>query len=502
MKQFRFILSILGIIGVAFHFSTVYGRDRFEISAAPQIQQVSMVMPQTTAQAPRFQSPESSVSQQSLPQQYAAIPDHPVSGYSSGESLDDLTREIEDLKRELAKKSDKPDPNKGFTAPTIGGRVFMDSVNIRNQDADGLANYHGKNSWGFREARLIAVGEGYGFLDYKFELGFENENGANFKDMFFGIKSIPLLGYVRVGNYDVEDAGSETCNGTMNYTFMEAPAPAGDHFTSRRPGISSRHHFAGDRGRLFLGAYGVRSIAETHQWQDSNQGILLNARLTYAPVFQQEGKRMFLYGGYYSFTDPSGGETPRYIRVRPGGWNLEITSPFDNVNPDNVHKAGFETVYQNGSFCLQTDFFLRYFSEATSIHGTGDATLYGGFVMGRYFLTRGDYRKYALERAHWSFVNVHRPFLLFQRGGRNFMRGPGAWEVATYYGFLNNEEFKGITRYGTDHEIGIALNWYWNPQLRWALNSVCRRSHLTAYDGTTTNKPNMDIVGLSCRFHW
>ena len=492
MKKLRTILSTLGVIGIAFNFSTVYGQEWIEMSSR-QIQQVSSVTPQTTDQMPRFQAAE-----EPLPQQYAAAPYYPAPSYAAEKSFDDLVRDIEDLKKELAKKSDKPDPKKAFTAPKISGRVFMDSVNIMNQDADGLASYDGRNSWGFREARLAATGEGYGFLDYKLEIGFENEGGANFKDVFLGIKYVPLLGYVRIGNQYVEDAGSEICNGTTNYTFMEAPAPAGNHFTSRRLGISSRHLFARDRGRLFLGAYGAQNVAEKHLQIYDAQGLILNARLTYAPMFQKEGKCMFLYGGYYSFADLQGKAQGNNFRLRPGGWDLGMPSG-QPVTADNIHKAGFETVYQNGAFCLQTDFYLKHFSDVSG----EDPMLYGGFVMGRLFLTKGDYRKYNLESAAWSSVVVNCPFLLFQRGACNFMQGPGAWEVATYYGFLNNDDFKDVSgiSYGTEHQIGVALNWYWNPQLKWALNYVHQTLDITDVGGQKC-KPNTDALGLSCRFHW
>ena len=496
MKKIQSILLTLGIIVLISGSSEVYGQGWGEMSTVPawqdpwqsyQVSNVSNEMPQFPPQTMPVPPP---------PQQQA-IPYYPAPNYTTDRSLGELTREVEDLKRELAKKSDKPDPSKGFTTPKISGRVFMDSVNIVDQDDDG-SSFRGHNSFGFREARLGAAGTAYDFLDYKFEIGFETNNGANFKDVFLGIKYVPLLGYVRVGNHFVEDAGSEISNSPTNYTFMETPAPAGDLFTSRRLGISSRHLFARDRVRLHLGTYGAKNVSGTHQWIDSNQGFLLNARLTHALMFQREGKNIFLYGGYYSFTDPSDANQ-RYARVRPGGWDLDMGYFSSDISADHIQKAGFETVYQNGAFCLQTDLFMRHFSNAAN---SGDATMYGGFLMGRYFLTQGDYRKYSLENASWGSVTANRPFLLFQRGSSNFIQGPGAWEIASYYGFLNTDDFKntGVTYYGTDHQIGAALNWYWNPQLKWTLNYIHQMADITS--GVDSYKPSVDVVALSCRFHW
>jgi len=492
MKKLQSILSTLGAIGIALNFTMVYGQGWGEVSAGsawPEIQQGFNGVPQ-------FPQPVMPVPQRQAipaPPQYA-VPFNPAPNYAADRSLDELAREIENLKSELAKKSDKPDPKKGFTAPKINGRVFMDSVNIIHQDDDGLAAIgQGKNLLGFREARLAATGTAYDFLDYKLELGFEGTAQANFKDVFLGINDVPVLGYIRIGNQYVENAGSEICNGTTNYTFMELPAPAGGQFTARRLGMTSRHLFARNRVRLFFGAFGAQDVSSTHISTADHQGIILNTRLTHALMFQKEGKCMFLYGGYYSYTEPQSVT----VNNRPGGWNLGMP-PLISYPSENGHKMGLETVYQNGPLCLQADVFVRYFSE---VNPDEDAMMYGGFVMGRYLLTKGDYRKYSLENACWGSLVVNRPFLLFQRGASNFMQGPGTWEIAAYYGYLNAEDFKNAGGvYGSDHEIGAALNWYWNPQLKWALNYVHQMAEVTS--GTHGYKPSMDIVAMSCRFHW
>ena len=482
MKKSQLILLTLAAIGVAMSFQAAYGQGW--ANEIPQFPPQAMPMP---------------------PQQTTPIPQYVVSynpapNYASDRSLEELAREIEDLKRELAKKSDKPDPAKGFTTPKISGRIFMDSVNIVNQDDDGLAAVgRGKNLFGFPVARLAATGTAYDFLDYKFELGLENREDKSkvyFRDVFLGINHVPVFEYVRIGNQYVEDAGSELCTGSINFTFMDTPAPAGGQFTFRRLGISSRHLFARNRVRMFFGVFGAQDVSSTHLSNLDNQGIVLNTRLTHAPMFQKDGRHIFLYGGYYCFTDPQ----KVTVNSRPIHWDLGTTLLMDKQPSKNGHKMGFETVYQNGVFCLQTDLFVRHFSDAEGLT-TGDATMYGGFVSGRFFLTQGDYRKYSLENASWGAVTINRPFLLFQRGSSNFMQGPGAWEVASYYGFMNTDSFKNVVAaYGTDHQVGTALNWYWNPQLKWALNYVHQMASITS--GGQGYTPNMDIVALSCRFHW
>ena len=434
-------------------------------------------------------------------------------------SLEALHAEFEKIKKELAKKSDKRDTSKSIGAPNVGGRLFIDSVNVMRQNRDSdLAYGPGKNYMGVREARIALSGAGFDFIDYKVELGFENyvndgsRGTVNFKDVFVGFKSIPLLGYVRVGNQYLEDGGSEVCNGSTNYTFMEIPSPAGDQFTSRRLGISSRHMFAKDRGRFFLGVYNPRNISEEHRISDDNQGISFNTRLTYAPYFKQEGRCMFLLGGYYNYTDPRNDGTYRHT-VRPGGWGVGMNMlDSGTFYSSSYQKAGFETVYQNGRFAVQTDVFLQAYGDTiyrdaggVAISNQENKTVYGGFIMLRYMLTPGDYRKYNQENAAWGSVNVSRPFVVFERGNSVCVRGPGAWEVAGVYGFMDSSEFGGTPadtsiRHGNDNELGFALNWYWNSNLKWCVNYVHQFSNVD-YRGTGYD-PTSDYLGLSCRIHF
>ena len=551
MKKLRLFLSTLGTLSVVFCVSAINAQEWGNVPVfhpMPDIRQVSADSMQNQQTVPPVAHPgivqTPMIQQQAMPIPTPQIngvapyvPNYPAPQYAAESNnayadlavkYDQLSLDFADMKKELAKKSDKSDPKKGFTSPKIGGRIFMDSVNVMDQNDDSVvANGSGKNYIGFREVRLGATGNAYDFLDYKIELGFENSSQATFKDVFFGIKYVPLLGYVRVGNQYVEDAGSEICNGSTNYTFMEGPAPAGNQFTARRMGISSRHLFANNRGRFFTGVFGAKNVSTNHISSDDNQGFMYNARLTYAPMFRQEGKCMFLYGGYYNFTDPSDANlgSDNNEVSSPGSWssnNTGLTALHPGAfNAASRHKLGFETVYQNGVFCLQTDFFVKQYSDAEGITVTptdvtryntlsGDRTTYGGFVMGRVFLTPGDFRKYNLENAWWGAPSVRCPFMLFERGRCNILQGPGAWELATYYGFMNNDDFAGVNvandinvttpRYGTDHEIGLALNWYWNPQVKWALNYIHQMSDITVNGQGYT--PSADIVGMSCRINF
>jgi len=44
------------------------------------------------------------------------------------------------------------------------------------------------------------------------------------------------------------------------------------------------------------------------------------------------------------------------------------------------------------------------------------------------------------------------------------------------------------------------LNWYWNPQVKWALNYIHQMSDITVNGQGYT--PSADIVGMSCRINF
>ncbi|MGL6225979.1 MAG: porin [Thermoguttaceae bacterium] len=442
-------------------------------------------------------------------------------------TLEELSAELaalkQELKTELGKKANAPDPKKGFTAK-LGGRVFMDSVNVMKQNGDSYDAYgQGQNNLGFREARVSVSGVGYEMLDYKVEMGYEKWGyaattskgdagtalgGISFKDVYLGAKNIPFFGYLRVGNQYLEDGSSEVCTGTTNITFMETPSPAGNQFTSRRLGITSRHLFCNDRLRFFSGIYGARNISESHLITDSNQGATALVRTTYAPWYVKDGQKMLLFGGYYNYTDYCrSSATPAKNSVNPGGYSVGFSTLDSGAfDCDNYQKVGGEFVWQYCGFALQGEMFAQCFNNARSDNfQNGDKTSKGGYVMMRQFLTSGDYRTYSKESAAWGTANVSRNFISVDKGQFYCLQGPGAWEVATYLGVMNNEDFVATTppttnavRYGTDYELGFALNWYWNSQTRWSLNYIRQMSDVRS--NTSDFSPTTDILGLSCRF--
>jgi len=118
----------------------------------------------------------------------------------------------------------------------FGGRVMLDNAFI-NQDED-LDAIFGKlettSAAEIRRARIFFSGSVYNNLEFKLDLDFEGGRVA-MKDIFIGIKKIPVIGNVRVG-YIKEPFRFEMLTSSKYITFMERSLIS-DYVPTRNNGI-------------------------------------------------------------------------------------------------------------------------------------------------------------------------------------------------------------------------------------------------------------------------
>jgi len=113
----------------------------------------------------------------------------------------------------------------------IGGRLLFDYVMFAGQDPSSEVLFGDLQNYSeFRSARLFVEGVGYGVYDYKFEVDFTSEqanyddSGVRIQDAYVGIRDIPVLGRVVLGNQKVP-FGLEAQSRLENLTFMERAKP-------------------------------------------------------------------------------------------------------------------------------------------------------------------------------------------------------------------------------------------------------------------------------------
>jgi len=402
--------------------------------------------------------------------------------------LDRLNSAILQLQRTAA----PPDTRRGFSAPRIGGRMFFDSYAISQPDG---ATTHYQNKLGLRELRLTLTGSGYEAFDYKAELGLAGNGEVNFNDLWIGARNVPLLGYLRVGHYNLETSPAYL-TGTSHNALMETTAPATSFYLARRLGVSSEHLFAQDRIRWFVGVFQGGAINNVRAITADNQGYILNTRLTAAPFYANGGRQVLHIGGHYAYVATPLSGISAYL----GGSNwLPPTLMTGATRSRQHHRSGIELAYQSGPLAVKSEaFFAQY--------GAIDANRMarGASVELSYFLT-GEHRAYNLATGTFGAATVNRPFRPFKSGHWNLVDGLGAWQFVTQYSYVDLTDWRrglgtaGDPRYGGyQHDLTFGVNWFWNSNLRWVF-AYTRSQQST---GADRRHCYQDIFGVSARVHW
>jgi phosphate-selective porin OprO/OprP len=93
----------------------------------------------------------------------------------------------------------------------------------------------------------------------------------------------------------------------------------------------------------------------------------------------------------------------------------------------------------------------------------GNLSFSGFYAFASYFIT-GESRAYIPSEASFGRVKPKNNF------GLKSGSGPGAWEVALRYSYvdLNDEDVQG----GEENNVTAGLNWYLNPNVRIAFNYI------------------------------
>jgi phosphate-selective porin OprO/OprP len=311
------------------------------------------------------------------------------------------------------------------------------------------------------------------------------------------------LGYLRAGHYLVE-TGIEHLSGSTQTTSTKFLPPAGSFNLGRRFGISSEHLFANDRIRWFGGFFQGQDITTGPGTSGGgrfvhldNQGYILNTRLTVVPYYSAGGRNLLHFGGHYSYVDAP----MAIISMHSGGngWSIGNTLRATAGNyAGHHHRSGLELAYQRGPFGIMSEaYFARYGYGASS-----GKTAKGASLELTYFLT-GDHRNYNLATGTLGAVNVKRPLVPFKSGDWNLVRGTGAWQVFTEYGYVDLCDWRaGDTagnRYGGyQHDLTVGMNWFWTPNLRWVLEYT----HSQQNTGSDRKYCYQDTIGKSVRINW
>jgi len=341
---------------------------------------------------------------------------------------------------------------------SFGGRLMIDHAFFSQDNNLDLAfgELIIKNGTEIRRARLFTSGTVYGNVDFKLDLSFEGGK-VGLKDVYLGIKKIPIIGNLRIGNVK-EPFRLEMLTSSKYITFMERSL-IGDFSPTRNNGIIIFNDFLSKRLSYQTGLF--RNAKGNGNDITANDGYTFTGRISGLAINDTKKKQLLHLGLGYSLRKPNSREYS--VSSRPeahlSGIKYINTGTIEDV--DNINLLNFETAFVKGAFSAQVEYLISSVNTGTvSIIDTYNFSSYYG--QASYFLT-GEHKKYKSSYGGFNRIKPKNNF-----GGTN--KGIGAWEVAIRYSNsdLNSEDILG----GEQTDIILGLNWYLNPVTRIMLNHV------------------------------
>lgn len=338
-----------------------------------------------------------------------------------------------------------------------------------NQDAANKASYGEiENGVAFRRARAAIMGE-YGPSYYRLEMDFAQAGRPTFLDVWFGIHDLPEDQQVRVGHF-FEPFGLERQTSNRYVTFMERAMIEQAFAPARNTGVRYDRTYADEHGTAALGVF----ASDSDNWGD-DVGTPTNAavtgRITYLPVWENEGRELVHLGACYSFRGANSDEAQ--FRAQPEARlgaatpNVPFFVDTGTIATDQYQIACLESIWIAGPLSVQAEYML-----ASVDADVGTEPFFDGWYSQVSYILTGEHRPYDRKFAVFSRLHPDRDAIRYAGDPKDktICLGPGAWEVACRVTQvdLNDNGFSG----GRNTDFTVGLNWYLSPYLRFTSNYI------------------------------
>ena len=419
--------------------------------------------------------------------------------------LDELRGKIALLQKQIEQKQDIPDTTRKFSAKA-GGMLEIETVTVDQSQTSQAVYGDIDNDYSFRDVRLWVKGEGYENLSYNVTLGFTGR--LSFKNVMLTADELPILGKTSVGHFDVE-MGMNYLQSTYNYSLVEQDSVNGTFSFGRRLGIGSVHYSPGQSVRLFTGVYTGKPLAFGDKRYANencdNVGILLNTRLTAVPLYREtaDGRLLeaFHLGGSFCWVNPgkdskTGTYRPVTLQASPTCWLSDMCPLLEGeLNTNSYSITGIETAWQRGRLGLTGEGFIGNY------HGYDNA--YGVAATGRFLLTPGAYQAYDKSGGYFGEVVVPENMRFVDNESHIALSGWGAWEILGQWSWTDLDNLADAAAKGAVcgrmSQYTAALNWYWNPQVRWGINWIYAKP-VSGSGGAPETSSSVSAIACQARF--
>lgn len=365
----------------------------------------------------------------------------------------------------------------------IGGRAHLDAVDYISTRTMRQA-VPGANPLdpgvSFRRLRLDASGSIYQHIDYLFQIDFVNATTLGLggpastdiavpTDAWVTFKDLPLVGNIRVGNHKPYYS-FEHLTSSRYLNFMERSlgfdAFAEGFNNGFEPGISAYDTYLDKRGTWGVGVF--KNTRSPFAFNVGKNEIDVNGRVTFLPIYEDDGRFLLHVGLGASQRDPDAGQVrfrSRFdMRNAPSGI-AALVADTGLFNASQQYLLVPEIVGVCGPFSFQSEYYGSWASGAETIASNGDVLpqgtvfLHSWYIEGHLFLT-GEHRAYSRNSAVFGAVKPRRPV----EWSKNGFYGCGAWQVTARYSYLdlNNKQVIG----GRVNDMTLGVNWFLNQWMK------------------------------------
>lgn len=332
------------------------------------------------------------------------------------------------------------DHEKGY-AIRFGGRIMNDWVFNSPDDSLGAAVPGITDGTRFRRVRLFSSGIIQHNVVYKVQFDFAGGD-ADFKDVYVGVRGVPLLGTVTVG-HQYEPMGLETLTSSKVISLLER-ASVSHLMPERQTGIRFTRRGRDDR---FTAAGGVFRTANSYGDAKGND-YAFTGRVVVAPVNEDHGRNLVHLGVSASYRQTDD-DSVFSAHARPENPIVPTFLETGDIRSPHHVIVGVEAAVNRGSVSVQGEAAVTRISAPA----LDDPKLTAWYVQGSWILT-GEHRGY-----HKGTMGGVRPREAFDGRG-----GAGAWELVARYSTLDFND--GPLQKGRYAVITAGVNWYLNPVTR------------------------------------
>ncbi len=297
----------------------------------------------------------------------------------------------------------------------FGGRIMVDHAYF-SQDDDLDVNFgelETVSGTEFRRARFFMSGTIYQNVEFKLQIDYV-KGVTQIKDAYVGIKKVPVVGTIRVGNVK-EPFRLDALTSSKYITFMERVL-ATDFAQERNSGILLFNDFMEKRLSAQAGAFRNSNIAGNDL--EANDGYVLTGRFTGLLINDKEKNQLLHLGVAHTFRKKDNNEFS--IKSRPEahmGAKYINTGTMENIKHANL--TNFEAAFVHKSFSFQGEYITGTYKkmDLEPIDKYQFASIYGQVS---YFIT-GESKNFKSSYSGFGRVKPNKNF------GKE---GAGAWEVA------------------------------------------------------------------------